>query len=135
MASLRIGELAREAGVSIDAIRFYERRGVLDAPARTAAGYRVYTPAAITRLRAIKRLQRLGFTLDEVKDALSALAGDEDGREASCDDQRWRLEAVLARVDARLAELQRLRGELAGVLDGCRDGACELADSFPPASG
>ena len=67
---MRIGELAKCAGVNIETVRYYERRGLLAEPARTAAGYRRYNPDAAARLRFIKRAQRLGFTLQEIKDLL-----------------------------------------------------------------
>ena len=65
--SLLIGELARQSGVKPDTVRFYEREGLLAAPARTAAGYRVYDSAARDRIRFIKRAQALGFSLDEIR--------------------------------------------------------------------
>ena len=61
---MKIGEVAAGAGVSIDTVRFYERRGVLPEPERTASGYRTYTDASVERLRLARRLQSLGFTLD-----------------------------------------------------------------------
>ena len=67
---MRIGQVAAESGVSIDTIRFYERRGILPAPSRTAAGYRVYVGAVVERLSLAKRLQGLGLTLDEIASAL-----------------------------------------------------------------
>src|ERR1044072_8687623 len=88
--SLRIGEVARAAGVSVDTVRFYERRGVLPAAARRPSGYRVFPPTAADRSRSAKALQDLGFTLDEVTDALRA----HDTGDATCETERWRLEAV-----------------------------------------
>ena len=119
---MKIGELAERSGVSIDTVRFYERRGVLPTPARTASGYRTYTPATVDRLRVARRLQELDFTLDEIIDALAA----HDAGTATCDSERWRLEAVLDRIDARIAELRGLRKEVRGVLAGCDAGHCAL---------
>jgi DNA-binding transcriptional MerR regulator len=119
---MKIGELAERSGVSIDTVRFYERRGVLPTPARTASGYRTYTPATVDRLRFARRLQELDFTLDEIIDALAA----HDAGTATCDSERWRLEAVLDRIDARIAELRGLRKEVRGVLAGCDGGHCAL---------
>ena len=119
---MKIGELAERSGVSIDTVRFYERRGVLPTPARTASGYRTYAPATLDRLRFARRLQELGFTLDEIIDALAA----HDAGTATCESERWRLEAVLDRIDARIAELRGLRKEVKGVLAECGGGHCML---------
>jgi MerR family transcriptional regulator, copper efflux regulator len=73
-ATLLIGELARQSGVKPDTVRFYERAGLLAAPARTAAGYRVYDGAARERIQFIKRAQALGFSLDEIRRILSLSA-------------------------------------------------------------
>lgn len=71
MKGLTIGKLARAAGVSTDTIRFYERRGLLSPPARTAANYRLYPDKDVLRLKFIKRAKALGFTLNEIKELLS----------------------------------------------------------------
>jgi DNA-binding transcriptional MerR regulator len=122
---VKIGQLASESGVSIDTIRFYERRGLLPAAPRTASGYRVYTDASVARIRRARRLQSLGLTLDEVIGALRA----HDQGHASCDTQRWRLEAALDRIDARIAELARLRGDVRDALAACEAGACQLIEA------
>jgi len=67
-AALRSAQLAREAGVNQQTLRYYERRGLLAAPDRSPGGHRLYPPEAVTVLRVIKAAQRLGFTLDEVAD-------------------------------------------------------------------
>src|SRR6266516_4376669 len=100
---VKIGQVAREAGVSIDTIRFYERRGVLPAPERRPSGYRMFTEAAVQRIRTARSLQSLGFTLDEVIDALRA----HDAGGATCDSQRQCLEALVDLIDAK-SDLLRL---------------------------
>lgn len=120
---MKIGEAAREAGVSIDTVRFYERRGVLPAPERQPSGYRVFTEAAVARIRMTRALQDMGFTLDEVIDALRA----HDAGGATCDGERWRLEAVVDRIDARIADLRRARRNTVKALAECRAGRCRLA--------
>ena len=117
---MKIGEVARAAGVSIDTVRFYERRGVLPVPPRTPSGYRTYTPATVQRITLARRLQQLGFTLDEVIDALHAT----DRGDATCASERWRLEAVLERIDAKIAALRAGRREVRSVLASCDAGAC-----------
>src|SRR5215204_1998597 len=117
---MKIGQVAKHAGVTIDTVRFYERRGVLPAPDRLPSGYRTYTPATVERLRLARRLQQLGFTLDEVIDALHS--HDQGG--ATCASERWRLDAVLERIDGKIAELRRLRRDIRGVTAACDRGAC-----------
>jgi DNA-binding transcriptional MerR regulator len=120
---VKIGEVARKAGVSIDTVRFYERRGVLPAPERRPSGYRTFTEAAVARIRMTRALQDMGFTLDEVIDALRA----HDAGGATCDSERWRLEAVVDRIDARIADLRRARRNTMTVLAECRAGRCRFA--------
>ena len=121
---MKIGQLADAAGVSVDTVRFYERRGVLPTPERMASGYRTYTPATVERIRLARRLQALGLTLDEVIDALHAT----DRGDASCESERWRLEAVVARIDAKIADLRAVRRHVNEVLAACERGACVFAD-------
>jgi DNA-binding transcriptional MerR regulator len=119
---VKIGQVAQEAGVSVDTVRFYERRGVLPVAERRPSGYRIFSPASVERIRMAKALQELGFTLDEVIDALAA--HDEGG--ATCEGERWRLEAVVDRLDARIAELARARQAAVESLHDCRAGRCRL---------
>jgi DNA-binding transcriptional MerR regulator len=127
---VKIGQVAAASGVSIDTIRFYERRGVLPVPPRTGSGYRIctgsgyriYTDASVRRIRFTRRLQSLGLSLDEIIGALQA----RDQGHASCETQRWRLQAALDRIESRIAELARLRGEVGAVLAACAAGACEF---------
>jgi DNA-binding transcriptional MerR regulator len=122
VTDVKIGQVAREAGVSIDTVRFYERRGILPAPARRPSGYRVFTQAAVERIRMARALQHLGLTLDEVIDALHA--HDQGG--ATCDSERWRLEAVVERIDTKIAELQHARQTATQALQDCENGRCRL---------
>ncbi|MFI7135716.1 MerR family transcriptional regulator [Nonomuraea sp. NPDC050153] len=123
---MKIGQVAREAGVSVDTVRFYERRGILPAAERRPSGYRVFDAAAVERIQMAKALQELGFTLDEVSDALTA--HDQGG--ATCDSQRWRLEAVVHRLDAKIAELTRARHAAMEGLQDCRAGRCRLTNGL-----
>jgi len=119
---MKIGQVAREAGVSIDTVRFYERRGVLPRPARRPSGYREYLPSTVERIRTARELQHLGLTLDEVVDALHA----HDSGRATCDSELWRLEAVVERIDAKIAELRRTRRTTKKIIDECRAGRCRF---------
>jgi len=120
---MKIGQVASASGVSIDTVRFYERRGVLPVPPRTPAGYRVYTDATVARIRLARRMQNLGLTLGEIAGALH----DRDEGHASCETQRWRLEAALRRIEVRIAELATLRGDVQDALAACAAGTCGWA--------
>jgi len=119
---VRIGEIANRAGVSVDTVRFYERVGVLPAPAREPSGYRDYAPDTIERIQLTRELQAVGFRLNDVIDALAA----HDAGGATCESERWRLEAALARVDAKLAELTALRGRIVEAQEACAAGRCRF---------
>ncbi|HJR07885.1 MAG TPA: heavy metal-responsive transcriptional regulator [Pyrinomonadaceae bacterium] len=111
--TLRIGEVAEASGIGVEALRFYERRGLLGRPARTASGYRAYDASVIERLAFIKRAQAIGFSLDEIAEILEMR-----GRgEAPCLEVREAARRKLAELDARLTELRRYRNELARTLD------------------
>ena len=117
---MKIGQVATEAGVSVDTVRFYERVGVLAPPARTESGYRDYQPETVERIQLTRKLQAIGFTLT---DAVGALAAHDAGG-ATCESERWRLQAVLDRVDAKLAELTALRGRIVEAQAACASGSC-----------
>jgi len=119
---VKIGQIASAAGVSIDTVRFYERRGVLPLPQRQPSGYRSYTASTIERIRMARELQQLGFTLDEVIDALHS----HDGGVATCESERWRLEAVVERIDIKIAELRKTRGNTVKAIHDCTAGRCRF---------
>lgn len=106
--------------MSVDTVRFYERVGVLPRPARTESGYRDYAPGTVERIRLTRELQAIGFTLGDAADALAA----HDAGGATCESERWRLDAVLDRVDAKLAELTALRGRIVDAQAACESGDC-----------
>jgi DNA-binding transcriptional MerR regulator len=120
---MKIGEVARKTGVTVDTVRFYERRGILPPPPRQPSGYRTYTDGAVERIRLAKSLQALGFTLDEV---IGALHSFESGN-VDCAGEMWRMEAVLDRIDGKMDELRRTRREIVRVLEDCRAGRCRFA--------
>jgi DNA-binding transcriptional MerR regulator len=121
MQALKIGELAREAGVSVDTIRFYERRGLLPRPDRRPSGYRIYSAATAERIRMAKFLQTLGFSLDEI--ALSL--GQIDAGMMSKRHGQAKLTAVLDRVEGRIDDLKRVRNTIRKVIADCQAGKCE----------
>lgn len=113
--SMKIGELARRAAVGIDTVRYYERQGLLPAPQRLASGYRRYDETDVARLRFVRRAKALGFTLVEIRELL-ALSGrgeaDMGGLKAAATEK-------LADVEAKLAELTRIRDGLRTLVAAC----------------
>jgi len=118
---VRAGEAAQRAGVKVETLRYYERRGLLPEPARAPGGHRRYDEVAVRFLRAIKDTQALGFTLAEIEDYLRVVRR---GRVPPSQALRTRLAAKIDEIDARIAGLRRMRGELARIV-GC---ACESLD-------
>lgn len=114
-ASLTIGRIAQSAGVAIDTIRFYEREGLLPEPVRRASGYRSYDEGAVRQLRFIRRAKDLGFTLEEIRDLLALSADRQRGVKAV----KKRAQERLAAIDARIAELTRVRDGLEELIDAC----------------
>jgi len=119
---MKIGQIASAAGVTVDTVRFYERVGVLPKPERTESGYRDYEPDTVERILLTRELQAIGFTLSDAVDALAA----HDAGGATCESERWRLQAVLDRVDAKLAELTALRGRIVEAQEDCARGQCRF---------
>lgn len=105
---MRIGELALATGAKPDALRFYEREGLLDPPARTDNGYRVYFEADVARVRFVRAAQSLGFSLAEIRSAVGRLR---EGRLNRADIEQ-QLHRKLAEIDAHMAQLRAMRREL-----------------------
>jgi MerR family mercuric resistance operon transcriptional regulator len=112
-APLTVGSLAKSAGVNVETIRFYQRKGLLPEPDKPLGGIRRYDPSVLARLRFIKAAQRLGFSLDEVADLLKL----DDG--SSCREAREQAERKLADVRVKIAELSRIEGVLADLVERC----------------
>ncbi|MFO0930254.1 MAG: heavy metal-responsive transcriptional regulator [Gemmataceae bacterium] len=121
MKTMTIGQVAREAGLGVETLRFYEREGLLPEPDRRASGYRQYDPAVVGRLRFIQRAKALGFTLREIKELL-LLHEDEDATRA---DVKQRTREKIADIEAKIADLQRMRAALTSLTESC-DGAGPL---------
>ena len=105
--SFTIGRLAKQAEVGIDTVRFYERRGLLPEPSRSASGYRLYQHDSVDRIRFIRRAKQLGFSLDEIE--LLLRLQDEGGDKA---DVRELTEHKITQIDDNIRDLQRIRGVL-----------------------
>ena len=106
--ALRVSELAGEVGVTADAIRFYERKGLLPPPERTPSGYRQFDEAAVRRLRFIKGAQSLGLKLAEIRELL----GIQDKGACPCGHTRQLVEGRIAQLDQEIRELRSLRADL-----------------------
>jgi DNA-binding transcriptional MerR regulator len=131
MAGLRSGELAEAAGVNLQTLRYYERRGLLAEPDRSPGGHRLYPAEALTVLRVIKTAQRLGFTLDEVAELVD-LGTHRHGRKPNRSLQK-RAKAKLAEIEAKIADLQVIAQTLRVAIDfGCDDLAVCAATSCCP---
>jgi MerR family copper efflux transcriptional regulator len=120
---MKIGELARRAGISTEAIRYYEKQGLLPPPERLASGYRTYRPEALERLRVVKVCQQIGFTLDDIALLLEPHRAVAQAARLGADDAAARLairtaaERHLAVIEDRLALLDHMRGELAHLIE------------------
>lgn len=128
---LTIGNLAGLTDTKVETIRFYERTGLLPAPARTAGNYRSYERAHVERLSFIRRARALGFPLEQVREML-ALA---DQTERSCESVDAIARQHLGEVDSKIADLKRLRRELDSIIGQCRHGTigeCNILQALAP---
>jgi len=116
---LTIGRLATEAGVNVETIRYYQRRGLLAEPIKPAGGHRRYSLSDAKRVRFIKRAQVLGFTLEEVG---SLLTLDEA---SACAETQELASQKLKVIDQKLADLLAMRRALAGLLRACQRGSSQ----------
>jgi Hg(II)-responsive transcriptional regulator len=112
---MRTGEVAAEAGVNLQTLRYYERRGLLPKPSRTPAGYRVYSPDAVRLIRFVKRAQELGFTLHEIEELLRL----RDTGSESCSEVSAAARAKLDDIEARISSLHAMRRALRILLACC----------------
>ena len=116
MSTMTIGKTASKAGVGVETVRFYERRGLIDQPPRPAnGGFRVYPEQTVERIRFIRQAQELGFALAEIA-GLLALRADPS---ADCAEVRDHARAKLGEVDRKIAGLEHLRSALAQVIAAC----------------
>lgn len=112
----QIGELAARSGLTADALRYYERLGLLPTPQRTSGGFRVYAPGTLDRLRFIKQAQAVGLALQEIRDLISYT---DRGGLKRCQHVHDLLQRKLADLDARLAELEQFRRVLRAYFEQC----------------
>jgi DNA-binding transcriptional MerR regulator len=110
--SLRSGQVAKRAGVNVETLRYYERRGLIAVPARSLGGHRTYADDTVALVQVIKSAQRLGFTLDEVAELLDA-----GSRRHPTADLRARALAKLQEIERKIADLDTIRGSLQQIVD------------------
>jgi DNA-binding transcriptional MerR regulator len=110
---LKIGEVAKKSGIGIEALRFYEKSGLLDQPERTYSGYRLYDESVLERLAFIKQAQILGFTLDEIKEIINHKRKGEN----PCAEVREVVRKRLNELEERIKQMLFHRDELAATLD------------------
>ena len=123
MKSLTIGHLAKQAGVNLETVRYYERRGLLPRPPRSASGYRLFPAEAARRLRFIRRAQELGFSVTEIGELLSLRVS----RSTSSGDIRARAEAKITDIEAKIKTLESMKKTLRKLTKAC-DGCAPLAE-------
>jgi Cd(II)/Pb(II)-responsive transcriptional regulator len=121
---MRIGELARATGTHVETIRYYEREGLLPAPARSEGNYRMYDDSHVDRLLFIRHCRQLDMTLDEIR----VLLRFKDAPEAHCGEVDAVLEQHIAHVGARIAELQALQSHLLELRAQCQHAQGASAD-------
>jgi len=129
IAPMKIGELAKQAGVSIDTVRFYEQRGLLPKASRSQSGYRQYSPEDIRRLRFVVQAKELGFTLEEIKQLLALRM---DG--SNCAKIKGVAEEKAREITSRIEKLSRMREVLLDLARQCDQGdadeACPILKSL-----
>ncbi len=133
MATLTIGRLAERVGISVETTPYYERRRLLEQPARPASGYRCYGEDAVRRLAFIRRAKTLGFTLGEVQDLLEL-----NTRSGSpCSEVEETAGRTIARIEEQIGELTRIKKALGSLVAKCRSGEdpgdCPILDALEEA--
>ena len=122
---LTIGRLAREVGVNVETVRFYERQGILPKPPRSASGYRQFPANAKRRLKFIKRAQELGFSLSEIRELLALRVS----RRGTSAEIRKRTEAKIVDIEGKIRSLDSMRKSLLKLVSSC--GGCTPVSECP----
>lgn len=128
---LTIGVLAKETGVGVETVRFYERKGLIRQPNKRGGGYRQYEPDDVKRISFIKRAQELGFTLKEIQDLLEM----NTNTRATCSDIKTKADLKINEVKAKIKDLQRMKAALEEVACACGESKqavseCRILDCF-----
>lgn len=115
MPGLSSSQLAKCGGINLQSVRFYEQQGLLPRPPRTRAGYRIFPPDAVRRVRFIKRAQQMGFSLKEIKELFALRA---DSR-STCGEVRRRAEAKRLDIETKIRDLRRMTRTLSQLAAAC----------------
>lgn len=128
MKPLTIGQLAKRAGISVETVRFYERKGLIADPPRSRSGYRQYASENLDRVRFIRRAKEVGFTLKEIQELLDLRTE----TESQCRSGEAAATRAMERIDCQVKELLSMRTALASLLDACRSktamGECPIIE-------
>ena len=132
MEAMTIGEVAKRAGIGIETVRFYERRGLIENPPRTESGYRQYPEDVVSRIRFIKRSKELGFSLKEITELLSLRLDPE----TTCGDIKKRAEAKIADIEERIRSLRNMKKALTKLVATCNENdtvrECSILETLYP---
>src|SRR5262245_18981029 len=113
--SLTIGKVAKQAGVTVEAIRFYEKKKVLEPATRRESGYREYSSNVVSQIRFIKRAQELGFSLREISELLALRVNPKN----NCSPVKKRTETKILQIESKIADLKRIQTVLKKVVSAC----------------
>ena len=132
MKSFTIGQVAKQAGVGVETVRFYEREGLLEEPERRESGYRQFDEDVVDRLRFIRRAKELGFTLKEIKELLGLRVDPA----TTCADVKQRAEEKVSDIENKIRTLQRMKRALVKLTKECRSNGptseCPILDALEP---
>lgn len=130
METFTIGHVAREAGINIETVRYYEREGLLPKATRSTSGYRLFSVNAAQRLRFIRRAQELGFSLKEIRELLAL----RQSPKTSCAEVRTRAQAKIADIETRIKALESMSKSLRKLTQSCNGSApiseCPILESL-----
>lgn len=130
MSVLSIGQVAKQTGVTVETVRFYEKRGLIEQAKRTASGYRQYVPGTVKRIRFIQHAKDAGFTLNDIAELLALRQAPGE----TCAPIRARAQAKIEAVDSKLRDLQRIRDALSKLVNKCDTndalGDCPIIESL-----
>ena len=130
MDQLTIGDVAKQADVHIETLRYYERRGLVASPSRSTSNYRLYSQDTVRRVRFIKGAQELGFSLKEILELLSLRVEPK----TSCEDIRERAQAKIKEIEEKIRSLQAMKQALAKLVTECSGSGpvteCPILESF-----
>jgi len=123
--SMTIGQIAKQTGLSVEAIRYYEKEALITPPARSSAGYRIYPPEVVKRVHFIKQAKAVGFSLKEIRELLSLKASES----TCCGDIRNVTLEKIAQIENKISELETMRNLLSNLATRCEnESASNLSD-------